>query len=715
MQGFEKKGFYEYCWYSLESWFMSTRAASIKLITLVFLFTVLVGSLLCGAIMQHKNPFTSLWYVCGWVMDPGSAFGLQDIHILAYFLAAFLGIMGILMLGLLLTLMQDGFNNSMNKLRKGESAVMESGHIMIIGYTQHTIPLLHELCHAHKDIGGTAIVVFSSSHTKSEMDAGIKAADVQAMGSTIVTRCGKPHSQSDLGHVAAHTSGTIILLPKVEEDLDSRDAYMLQTLIILRGQGWPLNGRIVAVCSLVRNFKLFQEVGGDVTDIVMLENFIGKLMTRCSGQPGLSSTLSQIFSSGGSDFFINTVPKQLQGMKFSAVRQYYPSAVPVGVLYGTAEESDSCHTWNQALQRNAHGCRLCPGEDFILKDDLDIVFIAPDKAATSASLTPTLPADMPEEVRTVKNISSDIRNVEPETILIWGWNEFAGNMILELDSQVAPETELMVISESSSKEERVVDLERILFRWKRQINNLKISHYSGRLGSRYDIENLSVPLEKASRIFLLSDSKQVKRDKWVHEASNEQVDASTITAILQIRDMLLEKGVSKNIAIIPEMKDSLSRTMCEQLSIVDFVETTGLPSKVLAMVAHQPRIQIVLNEIISHDGKANFSVRSLDSYVEKERRPTHLSFGQISDLVAASGHIVIGWSKQFSQTSKARHLSEADNSTSMEFHKTMSRICLEAHGKHSMTEYELNPVDKTQEREWSWEDDKIVVLTCVHA
>lgn len=710
IEGFEKKGFSEYCWYSMESWFISSNAASAKLITLVFLFTVLVGSLLCGIVMEHKNPFTSLWYVCGWVMDPGSAFGLEDHHLMAYFLSAALGIMGILMLALLLTLMQDSFNNSMDKLRKGDSAVMESNHIMIIGYTPHTIPLLHELCHAHKDVGGTSIVVLSSLHNKAEMDAAIAAAEVQTMGSTIVTRCGRPDSPADLRHVAAHTSKTIILLPKLDEDLDRRDAWMLRTLIILRGQGWPCKGRIVAVCSLVRNHKLFRDVGGESTDIVMLENFIGKVMTRCSGQPGLSSTLSQIFSSGGSDFFIHAVPKHLYGLQFSKAREYYPSAVPVGILDGNGDAPEE-----PLAASSDRSCHLCPGKDFILNEGQDLVFIARDPASLQASPTAVLSAAVPisrEHMKEVKSISNHASCGDPETIFIWGWNEFAGNLILELDRQVPHETELIVISEHVSIEEREADVARVQTRWKCQTKNLKITNHVGRLASRLDMENLPVPVDKASRIFLLGDSKQVKKDKWVHEGSNEQVDACTITAILQIRDMLLEKGVSKDIAIIPEIKDSLSRAMCEQLSIVDFVETTGLPSKVLSMVAYQPRIQMVLKEMISHDGKANFSMHSLDMYVNEESRPTHFSFCQISELVAASGHIAIGWSKHFSQTSRARYLSISHHSSGVEFHRTMSRICEEAHGKQSMIEYELNPLNKTEEREWSWEDDKIVVLTC---
>merc|ERR1719265_2249507 len=112
-------------------------------------------------------------------MDPGSAFGLQDHHILAYVLSGTMGIIGILMLALLITLMQDGFDKTMEKIRKGNNAVMESGHIVVIGFTPSTIPLLQELCNAHK--------------------------------------------RSDLRHVAAHTSKTIMLLPMEDDSLDDRD------------------------------------------------------------------------------------------------------------------------------------------------------------------------------------------------------------------------------------------------------------------------------------------------------------------------------------------------------------------------------------------------------------------------------------------------------------------------------------------------------------
>lgn len=689
LHGFQTKSFSEFLTYRLETWFITTYAASAKLIILIFFLTVLLGSLLCGSIMEHKNPFTSLWYVCSWVLDPGSAFGLEDHHILAYVLSALLGIIGILMLALLLTLMQDGFNNSMEKLKKGESPVIESGHIMIIGYTGQTPSLLQELCQAHKSTGGTSIVVLSDRHTKSEMDADIAAAEVQMMGTMIVTRCGKPHSRSDLRHVATHTARTIILLPKIEEDMECRDAFMLRTLITLRGQGWPFHGRIVAVCSQIRNLKLFQDVGGDNTDIVMVENFIAKIMTRCSRYPGLSSTFSQVFTAGGSDFLINSVPKHLDGVQFSKACEFYPDAVPVGVLQNGP--ADSC--------TGTDSCHLCPGVDFILEEGQEMIFIATNPAATQASAVPDSTFAGPAAVQGQVPKRTAGMDVVPETILMSGWNELAGNMILELDDQVASGTELIIIAEVS-KEEREKVIDQMQVRWKKRIENLNISHTLGRIVSRFDLDDLGIALDKTSRIFFLADA---------NGESSEHVDACTVAAILQVREMLLESGVSKDITIIPEIKDPLSATMCTHLGITDFIDTSGLPSKVLAMVASQPRIQLVLNEIISQTMRASFSVQSLGMYVAEENRPARFNFRQVASLVGACGDVAIGWSKPFCQTSRAQTL--ADFGESVEFHNTMAKNCKEAHGKNSMIEYELNPDEKSIEREWSWAEDKIVVLT----
>lgn len=699
LQGFKTRGFGHYMWYSFENWFIQTYAASAIVLLMMFFGTVLLGALLVGVVM-NVNPFQSLWLVFSWVMDPGSAFGLEDDHVLAYILSATLGIIGVFMLALLLTLMQDSFNGSMEKLKKGESAVIEHGHVVILGFTEQIPTLVQEICHAKASVGGTTIVVVSDRHTKGEIEDAIEDAEVKPMGSRIVTRCGKLHSRADLQHLAVHSAQSVILLPNNDEVLESRDALTLRMLVVLRGQGWPLQGRIVAVCSMIRNYKLFQDIGGDITDIVMIENFIAKLMTRCSRKAGLSATLNQVFSAGSSDFFINTVPKNLHGVHFREAGSYFPGAVPVGMLSPDPDTDKPCSLLRSGACTS--GCRLCPDPDLVLEEGKELVFLATEPADTVACEKPV--PQTATALSRLMHVPSPVthRQKEQENILILGWNELIVDMLLQLDQQVGQGTKLFIVADKSV-EERQAEIALFQNRWQHTMQNLEFVHHVARIASRFQFEELQLPFNEISRIFLLSPS-QVDRDG--------RNDAVVLTAILQMRDILLEQGVSKEIAIIPQITDPLSRTMCEHLSVTDFIDTSGLLSKVLAMISNQPRIQLVLNEIISFTGQTKFSMRKLGNYA-KEDEANELSFRQVADLVGACGDVAIGWSVPFSQTSKAEILAQLGER--VEFHQTMSKICERAHGKECMLEYELNPADKNTARQWNWEQDRIVVLTTVSA
>merc|ERR1719161_334789 len=102
------------------------------------------------------------------------------------------------------------------------------------------------------------------------------------MGSIVEVRCGQPHKPSDLPHVAADTAKTIILLPDRSQPKEVRDAFLLQTLISLRGEGWPNDGKIIIVCSLLRNRPIFEEMGGSLFAPIYLYRFVARLLAQGS-------------------------------------------------------------------------------------------------------------------------------------------------------------------------------------------------------------------------------------------------------------------------------------------------------------------------------------------------------------------------------------------------------------------------------------------------
>merc|ERR1719380_342492 len=109
---------------------------------------------------------------------------------------------------------------------------------------------------------------------------------------------------------------------------------------------------------------------------------------------------------------------------------------------------------------------------------------------------------------------------------------------------------------------------------------------------------------------------------------------------MQIRDMLKERpkqpdshgGPPPRISLIPEIKAA------------DFIDTSGLPSQVMAMIAFQPRIAPVLDQILSAGG-VTFATRTLQDYIQPGTEPPpSISFFQVQDLAGYSGDVVVGWS-----------------------------------------------------------------------
>merc|ERR1719408_548427 len=106
------------------------------------------------------------------------------------------------------------------------------------------------------------------------MEEKIQRADFDTLGSRIVVRTGDPHRHADLKHVAAEAARSIVIMPDRTQRKELRDAFVLMSLIALRGAGWPVQGRILATLSLPRNRDLMEQIGGSITDVVMVDVFV---------------------------------------------------------------------------------------------------------------------------------------------------------------------------------------------------------------------------------------------------------------------------------------------------------------------------------------------------------------------------------------------------------------------------------------------------------
>jgi hypothetical protein len=558
---------------------------------------------------------------------------------------------------------------------------MESGHMLLIGITDNTMPVINELCKAYEVSGGTKIVILSSLLSKPDMEDKIREMEIDMLGSKVIVRAGMPHVHADLKMVSADAARSIAIMSDRDQPKEMRDAFVLRALIGLRGKGWPIKGEILASCSLLRNKPLLEQTGGSQTKVVMLDSFVGKLMVQCSKHQGLGTIVKATFGFDGSEFYINRVPASLAGKNIAQASLHYPNAIICGVM-GSGKDS-------------VGRCNLSLGKDYRLKAKEEIVLLATDSTCIVATDEPSKSPELTHLSYASRNCPVQESKIKPEIILIVGWNDKAGYMLLELDSVVPFGTDVVIVS-PKPEDERQEELDMAQKRFARRFKNIKTPRQvTGVLGSRFMLEDLAI-VRDASRIFILADDYQ--------NPSSTEADTCSLAVLLQLRDMVMggspaqESGKSR-IALVPEIMDTETELHCQMIHASDFIDTSGLPSKVLAMIAYNPRIASVLNEILSEDGSTHFAIRELQDYIQPgTETPSSISFFQVQDLANHLGDVVVGWSMPHGGLG-----TELD-----EFgHEMKRQSSVSGHREY----WEINPEDKYSERAWNGNHDRIVVLS----
>jgi hypothetical protein len=260
------------------------------------------------------------------------------------------------------------FQGFLDDLANGVAPVVESNHILLIGLTGDTVPVIQQLCTAYEEQGGACIAVLSDEKSKPEMEELISGFDIDKKGSTIVVRGGKAEKSDDLLHVSADSASTIVIMADKSKPKELRDAFVLQSLVSIRSEGWPTNGQVVCVCSLERNYNMLTKIGGEGTNVVLLDHFLSKLMVQISDKVNFGSIVSQTLGFEASEFYIKDTPEHLVGKSFYDASFHYPNSV----LVGTIRDKSSKQSKKQASKRfgqSKSDINMCPSKYHKLSAD----------------------------------------------------------------------------------------------------------------------------------------------------------------------------------------------------------------------------------------------------------------------------------------------------------------------------------------------------------
>lgn len=434
-----------------------------KLLALLFstLFLIGYGGLALYAVGDGR--FTeAIWLSWSFIADSGNHADMVGAG--PRMVSVLISSGGMLIFAMMLGLVSDAISEKVDSLRKGKSEVIESNHILVLGWSDKLGSLLKQLAIANKSIGGGVVVVLAE-RDKEEMEMDIAKLEFDFMGTSVICRSGSPLILADLKKVSVSKARAIIVLAS-DENADQSDARALRVVLSLTGVREGLKGHVVVEMSDLDNEPLVKLVGGELIETVVAHDVIGRLMIQCALQPGLAQIWEDILGFENAEFYIKRWP-QLDGAPFEDVLLSFPEAIPCGVKVA------------------ADGGKIIinPDDRYVLKEGDEVLVIAEDDDTYAPGLLP--------EVN--KGLFSRITDPPkyPERILFCGWRRDIDDMIMVLEALLAPGSELWMFNEVPEK-----DREKKLTDGGLDISgleNIKLVHHVGNAVIRRHLEGL--PLE----------------------------------------------------------------------------------------------------------------------------------------------------------------------------------------------------------------------------
>ncbi|XP_058215030.1 ion channel DMI1-like isoform X2 [Rhododendron vialii] len=526
-----------------------------KLLALLFATILLIGFGGLALYAVSDSSFAeALWQSWTFVADSGNHADIVGARPRIVSVSITSG--GMLIFAMMLGLVSDAITERVDSLRKGKSEVIESNHILILGWSDKLGSLLKQLAIANKSIGGGVVVVLAE-RDKEEMEIDIAKLEFNFMGTSVICRSGSPLILADLKKVSVSKARAIIVLAS-DENADQSDARALRVVLSLTGVKEGLRGHVVVEMSDLDNEPLVKLVGGELIETVVAHDVIGRLMIQCALQPGLAQIWEDILGFENAEFYIKRWP-QMDGLCFKDVLISFPDAIPCGVK----------------VAADGGKIILNPDDSYVLKEGDEILVIAEDDDTYA-------PGPTPEVLEAFLAEGSEL----------WMFNE-------------VPEKE---------RERKLTDGGLDIS----GLANIKLVHREGNAVIRRHLESL--PLETFDSILILadesvedsvvhSDSRSLATLLLIRDIQSKRLPYRDTKSIplrhsgfchsSWIREM--QQASDKSI-IISEILDSRTRNLVSVSRISDYVLSNELVSMALAMVAEDKQINRVLEELFAEEG-----------------------------------------------------------------------------------------------------------------
>ena len=499
---------------------------------------------------------------------------------------------GIFIVSALIGVLNNGLEEQIGRLRKGRSLALESDHTVILGWSPQVFTVISELVLANENRKSGAAIVVMADADKVEMEDAIRERIPDTKNTRVICRSGSPMDLTDIEIVSPHTARAIVILPEG----DDPDTHIIKSVLALTNSPNRREGayHIVTQIRDSKNMDVLRMIGQrDVVQAIQTNDLIARVVAQTSRQSGLSIVYTELMNFGGDEIYFKD-ESALAGKTYGDALLAYEDSAVMGV-------------------RRADGsAAINPPMDSILdKGDTLIVIAADDDKIHLASQKVAVD-------ESAIHSNGKRSKPAPEKCLVLGWNRSGATIIRELDSYVAKDSLVTVVSEQEKTREYIQA-------YAGKLANQKVDVTEGDATDRDLLEELKV--QDYDHVIVLANS----------HLEPQEADAKTLVTLLHLRDMA-EKDETP-FSIVSEMLDLRNRELAEAAKVDDFIVSEHLVSLMMAQLSENRDLLPVFTDIFDPEG-AEIYLKPIGEYVETGKP---VNFGTVVEAARRRGETTIGY------------------------------------------------------------------------
>lgn len=588
-------------------------------------FQLLVVAALIGAISvlggaavlfgggQESFP-DAVWWAFLRLTDPG--YLGDDVGGWRRFVSTLLTISGyVVFLGALVAIMTQWLIARMREFERGLTPVALKNHVVIVGWTNRTLPLLRELVGSQRaerrflvSFGMKRLTPVVLSEDVSAVQAQELRADPVLAGNAgrVILRYGSALEEEAIQRAACLNAAVVLLpsdfgfqgaggTPVLDPDVETIRALLSMDARAAEAGSAP--PRVVAEVQDGRRLNMVRRAYGGPLEVVASDRTVSRLVLQTLLHPGLAAFLRETLTSlEGNEFYMQPVVK-LAGAPLKEAAARCPRARVLGLVRDGRDGP-------QAMLGGPSDTRLEAGDRVVLmaRDAADVEF-----ERSSVSRVAVVE-------RAAHSRRSSSHSTTLQRVLLLGWNSRVPVLLETLALRADRRWQIDLLS-GVPLAEREAALE------DRELGTSLTLEQSE---ADYLLEGVlqRMPLADYDSIVLLTSDRL---------ATSEEADARAIVGHRMI-EALLEHSPKQPHRII-ELADAANEGLVRGADAETLIPPL-LMSHVLAQLALRPELGVVFNALFAPDGP------------ELDFRPIHLksarTFAELEQRAAESGDVLLG-------------------------------------------------------------------------